>query len=114
VQPGPVLGGYLAVALLGFLFIAIGTFASTLSNNQLIAAIIAFALLILLFITPIIENLLTSSSALKSVLGYTSLWDHVSRYAKGTPDTRLAVYTLSVGCFFLFLATRSLAIRKGR
>ena len=41
--------GYLGVLLVGFLFLAVGTFTSTLTDNQLIAAIIAFAVLIVLF-----------------------------------------------------------------
>jgi ABC-2 type transport system permease protein len=111
---GPVAAGYLGVALLGFLFLAVGTFASTLSKNQLIAAILAFAGLIGLFIVPLVEQMLVSSSNAKAALGYMSLWDAVDRFAQGVPDTRLAVYTLSGGVFFLFLAARSLEARKGR
>lgn len=111
---GPVAAGYLGVFLVGFLFLAVGTFASTLTNNQLIAAILAFAGLIALFIVPLVEQLLVSSSALKTALGYMSLWDAIDRFAQGLPDTRLVVYTLSAGIFFLFLAARSLEARKGR
>ncbi len=111
---GPVGSGYLAVLLVGFLFLAVGTFASTLTSNQLIAAILAFVGLIGLFIVPLVEQLLMSTSSAKSALSYMSLWDAVDRFAQGLPDTRLAVYCLSAGLFFLFLATLSLAAKKGR
>jgi ABC-2 type transport system permease protein len=114
IDMGPVAAGYLAVLLIGFLFLAIGTFASTLSKNQLIAAIIAFAGLLGLFILPFIQMLLASSAKATDALGYLNLFDAVDRYGQGVPDTRLAVYTLSAGVFFLFLSARSLEARKGR
>ena len=51
----PVLAGYLGVFLLGFFFLAVGTFCSTLTNNQLIAAIIAFAAMVALFSIGLVE-----------------------------------------------------------
>ena len=53
---GPVLAGYLGVFLLGFLFLAVGTFCSTLTDNQLIAAIIAFAAMVALFSIGLVER----------------------------------------------------------
>ena len=109
---GPVLSGYLGVWLIGFLFLGVGTFASTLSKNQLIAAILAFVGLILLFTAPLMEQLMTTSSAFKAILGHMDLWAHMEDYAMGIVDTRHVIYELSVGLLFLYLAARSLEIRK--
>lgn len=111
---GPVLAGYLGVFLVGFLFLGVGTFASTLTSNHLIAAILAFVGLVSLFAVPLVEQLLLSDSLLKSALGHMDLWAHMEDYAMGIVDTRHVVYEVSVGVLFLFLATRSLEMKKGR
>jgi ABC-2 type transport system permease protein len=110
----PVAAGYLGVLLIGFLFLGVGTFTSTLTDNQLVAAILAFAAMILLFSIGLVEQLLVSSSAVRDALGYMNLWTHMDDYAKGIVDTRHVVYELSVGLLFLFLASKSLEVKKWR
>jgi ABC-2 type transport system permease protein len=111
---GPVAAGYLGVALIGFLFLGVGTFTSTLTNNQLVAAILAFAAMIVLFSVGLIEQLLVSSAALRNALTQMNLWTHMDDYAKGIVDSRHVVYELSVGLLFLFLASKSLEVKKWR
>ncbi len=101
------------VFLLGFLFLSVGTFASTLSNNQLIAAIIAFAAMVALFSIGLVEQLL-STSFLKGALAHMNLWTQMDDFAKGIVDSRHVIYQLSVGLLFLFLATKSLEVKKWR
>jgi ABC-2 type transport system permease protein len=110
---GPVVAGYIGVLLLGFLFLAVGTLASTLSDNQLIAAIIAFAAMVALFSIGLVEQLL-SASFLKDALAYMNLWTQMDDFARGIVDSRHVVYQLSVGVLFLFLATKSLEVKKWR
>jgi len=111
---GPVAAGYLGILLLGVLFLGVGTFASTLTNNQLIAAILAFAAMIALFSVGLLEQLVVSSSFFKNALSYMNLWTQMDDFARGIVDTRHVVYQLSVGLLFLFLAARSLELKKGR
>ncbi len=110
----PVAAGYLGVLLIGFLFLGVGTFTSTLTDNQLVAAIMAFAAMILLFSLGLVEQLLVSSSAIRDALGHMNLWTHMDDYAKGIVDTRHVVYEVSVGLLFLFLAAKSLEVKKWR
>jgi len=110
---GPVIAGYIGVFLLGFLFLSVGTFASTLSDNQLIAAIIAFAAMVALFSIGLVEQLL-SASFLKDTLAYMNLWTQMDDFAKGIVDSRHVIYQLSVGLLFLFFATESLEVKKWR
>jgi ABC-2 type transport system permease protein len=111
---GPVLAGYLGVLLVGFLFLGVGTFASTLTSNHLVAAILAFVGLVFLFALPLIEQLAPAGSMIKTAMGHMDLWAHMEDYAMGIVDTRHIVYEVSVGLLFLFLATRSLELKKGR
>ena len=111
---GPVLSGYLGVFLLGFFFLAVGTFCSTLTNNQLIAAIIAFAAMVALFSIGLVEQLMLSSSFIKSALSQMNLWTQMDDFAKGIVDTRHVIYQLSGGVLFLFLAAKTLEVKKWR
>jgi ABC-2 type transport system permease protein len=113
IDMGPVLTGYLGVMLVGFMFLAIGTFASTLSRNQLIAAILGFAILLVVFMIPFFEGLMTGS-VIKSVLAHMNLWNQIDSFSRGIVDTRHVVYLVSVGGLFLFFATKWLEATKGR
>jgi ABC-2 type transport system permease protein len=110
---GPVAAGYLGVFGIGALFLAVGVFASSLTKNQIVAALIAFALLLLLFSCGLLENLV-NQEGLKKAFGYLDLWRHMDDFAKGIVDTRHAVYYLSATFFFLFLSVRALAAKKWR
>jgi gliding motility-associated transport system permease protein len=109
---GPVASGYLAIVLLGAYFLSVGTFASTLTKNQIVAAILAFAMLIPIFSTGLAESMIDPSR--RDLLAYFNLWDHMEEFARGIVDTRRLVYYLSATALFLFLAIVSLTAKKER
>jgi ABC-2 type transport system permease protein len=113
VDPGPVGAGYLGILGIGAYFLAVGIFASSLSKNQIVAAILTFALLMLCFSFGLLENLV-NQPALKQAFGYLDLWQHMDDFSKGIVDTRRLVYYLSATAFFLFLTVRSLEAKKWR
>ncbi len=108
---GPVASSYLAVALLGAYFLSIGTLASTLTKNQIVAAILSFGLLIPIFSAGLLESL-GSDPSKRDLFSYLNLWDHMDEFSRGIVDTRHLVYYLSGTALFLFLATISLAAKK--
>ncbi len=113
VDAGPVAAGYLGVLGVGALFLAVGLFASSVARNQIVAAVLTFVLLVLLFSFGLLGNLV-SGDVLKKVFSYLDLWQHMDDFAKGLVDTRRLVYYVSGTAFFLFLATRFLAANKWR
>jgi ABC-2 type transport system permease protein len=113
IDPGPVAAGYLGIALLGVLFASVGLLTSALTRNQIVAAIFAFAVLVVLFSIGLLEQLATAP-ALKSALSYMNLWDHMDDFSRGLVDTRHVVYDISLAGLFLFLATKALEARKWR
>ena len=113
IDAGPVLAGYLGIALLGILFSSVGLLTSALTRNQIVAAIFAFAIVAVLFSLGLVEQLVTNAT-LKSALGYMNLWDHMDDFARGLVDTRHVVYQLSLAGMFLFLATKALEAKKWR
>ena len=70
---GPVAAGYLAIALIGAYFLSIGTFASILTKNQIVAAILAFAMLIPVFSAGLLESL-SNDPGKRDTLGYFNLY----------------------------------------
>lgn len=111
---GAVAASYLGVALFGALFVSLGLFASTLARNQIVAGVLAFTGLILLFGLPLMRGLLTSSSTFATIIDHADLWQHMTDYSKGIVDTRHMVYELSLTGLFLFLSTKSLELTKWR
>ena len=105
---------YRIYALFGALFVSLGIFASTLTKNQIIAAVIAFTGLIVLFGVPLTRGLMVSSSWLTAAIDHADLWQHMADYSKGIVDTRHVIYQLSAGVLFLFLAAKSLEVKKWR
>lgn len=110
---GPVAAGYLGIALVGALFLAAGTFASALTKNQIVAAIVAFAIILGSFLVGIFRDLLPSAN-LRDALSYLNIIDHMDDFSRGIVDTRRLVYVGSTVVFFLFLATRALEVNKGK
>ena len=110
---GPIAAGYLGLLLIGSLFLSVGVFASATTKSQLVAAMMTAAILFLLFLLGMFEDLLTSPWA-KQTLAYLNIWGHIDELSKGILDTRRLVYYLSGSAFFLFLAGRALADKKWR
>lgn len=110
---GPVAGGYVGVLLLGSLFVSVGLFTSFLSKNQVVAAILAFAALCMLFSLSILPFLATET-AVKSLADYFDLWSRMQDFSKGLIDTRPVIYLLSGSVLFLALSRHALQVRRWR
>ena len=110
---GPIAASYLGIVGIGALFLSVGVFASATSKNQIVAAIVTFTCLLVLFSAGLMENLFQGEVA-KKILGHMNLWQHMDDWSKGIVDTRRIVYYLTGTGFFLFLTGRALAAKKWR
>ena len=108
---GPVWAGYLGILLVGVFFLAAGLFTSFASRNQVVAAILAFGILVLL-ITLSILAILTTDPLWKGVLEYLDLWGMMQNFGRGMVDSRSIVYCLSGAALFLALAHQALQARR--
>jgi len=111
VDPGPVASGYLGVLLVGMFFTAVGLFTSFASRNQLVAAVTAIAILVMLFLLAVLSFLITDPGW-KEILEYVDLWTVLQTFAKGVVDSRAVVYLLSGSVLFLALAHQALVARR--
>ena len=108
----PILCGYGGLFLLGCSFISLGTFASTLTRNQIVAAIITFGVLLLLWFIG--EAKMEVSPTLGSIMGYISVYDHFDGLAKGLLDSRDVLFYVAFSAFFLFLTLRQMSSYRWR
>ena len=109
---GSVVSGYLGLILLGATYLSIGIFTSSLTQNQIVAFIISF---LIIFVLYLLDNVLIFMPGfLASVLEYLSVNYHFSNISRGVIDSRDVIYYLSLIFFFLFLAVRVLSSRKWR
>jgi ABC-2 type transport system permease protein len=102
----PMLGGYLGLLLYGAALLAIGLFISTLTENQIVAVVITFGVILVLWL---IESFASSAQGMaKDVLNYLSVISHLDDFIKGVIDTTHVIFYLTFASVGLFLAYRSL------
>jgi len=99
------LGSSLALLLVGGACIAIGVFVSSLTENQLIAAL-STILIILFFMVTSSLNSYIDSAIVRSVLNWVSIFERFSNFAYGYFDINAIVYYVSISFAFLFLTVR--------
>ncbi len=101
----PLLASYLGLALMGAVFISLGLFASSLTENQIVAAVVSFGILIgLWLIGAMIQS--DDTSAFATVLNYLSMIDHLDNLIKGLINTRDLMYFFTMTLVGLFMTHR--------
>jgi len=113
-DPGPIVGGYVGTLLLGAAYLAIGLFASTLTENQIIAFIIGVVFCFIMLIVGEEIVLFSVPSFLAPIFRYIGLAAHFSSIGRGVIDSRDIIYYLSVISFFLYLSVHVVQSRRWR
>lgn len=103
---------YLGVLLLGGSLLALGCFFSSLTESQLIAAVLTFGGILLLWVVDF--GAATSSTALSSALQYLSAFSHYSDFTRGVIDTSSVIFYLSFIFLGIFLTVRSVESMRWR
>ena len=109
---GPVLTGYLGILLTAGCYVSVGIFASSLTENQIVAAVVTFGFS--LFMWVIGWGAQTANSTTGQVLEYLSIIEHMDRFLKGMIETSDLAYYLSFIIFGLFLCYRTLDSNRWR
>ena len=108
----PVVTGFIGMLLMGGAFLSLGLFVSSLTSNQIVAGVGAFALVLVLWIINWLGS--TTSSGTQTILNYLSITEHLDDFTKGILDTKHFVYYLSFIAFGLFLTVRSMDTERWR
>jgi ABC-2 type transport system permease protein len=110
VDKGPVITGYIGLLLMGGSYVAIGVMASSLTRNQIVAFILAFAISFALFIFGQLTQY--APDWLTPILAFLSMGNHFDALSRGVIDSRDVIYYLSVVVVCLVVATAALESRK--
>jgi ABC-2 type transport system permease protein len=108
----PIATGYLGLLLMGGCFLSLGLFISSLTKNQIVAAMSTFAVFLMLWVINWISSFVGPTT--QAVLQNLSLTDHFDDFAKGIIDTKHVIYYLSFMAFGLFLTVRSVDSERWR
>jgi ABC-2 type transport system permease protein len=119
IDPGPLIGGYLFVALSGLMFVAGGIFSSALTRSQLVAGLMTVTLS---FVFTIGFRFLADLSIFRSdpgslgsvIIAHLQVFQHAEDFVSGVFDTRAPVLYLSMTGILLFLAMLALDARSAR
>ncbi|MCK4837055.1 MAG: ABC transporter permease subunit [Candidatus Aminicenantes bacterium] len=108
----PLVTAYLGLFLMGAVFIAIGIFASSLTENQIIAAVISFSTILLIWVISWIGE--GAGAGWKGILSYLSFFSHFQNMIKGVVDTKDIVYYLSFSFMGIYFAYTVFEFKKWR
>lgn len=107
---GALIGGYMGLILMGAIYIGVGIFASSLTENQVVAFIVSFVAVFALFMMG--KILQQVSPGLVSAVEFLSADYHYSNISRGVIDTRDLFYYFSLIFLTMFLTKTSIESRK--
>jgi ABC-2 type transport system permease protein len=108
----PIVTAYLGLLLLGGCFISVGMLISSFTRNQIVAAMLTFAVFLLLWVIDWIGTFLGPTG--ETIVNYLSITRHFEDFAKGVVDTTHLIYYVSFITFGLFLTAKSVDSERWR
>lgn len=108
----PMVVGYLGLLLQAGCLLAIGTFISSCTKNQIVAGVAGFSICLLLWVLDWMSSF--QDSAVARVLSYMSVLQHFDSFSKGVLDSKDIIYYISAIFIGLFLTARSLEALRWR
>jgi len=109
---GPMAAGYAGVLLQAAAFVAIGLAVSSMTQNQIVAAFLSFAILLVMWLSDSMSNYL--GKPLADIMKYISVTSHFQDFSRGVIDSSHIIYFVSVAVAALFVAYLSLQTRRWR
>jgi gliding motility-associated transport system permease protein len=109
---GPIITGYIGIFLQAAAFLSIGLWASSLTQNQIVAAIISFAALLILWLSDNLGQFLGGTFG--QIVSYTSVINHFQEFPQGVIESRDVIYYLTLVIAGIVLSTLSLQSRRYR
>jgi ABC-2 type transport system permease protein len=109
---GPIITGYLGVFLQAAAFLSVGLWASSLTQNQIVAALVAFGLLLILWLSDNLGQFL--GGAVGQIVSYTSVINHFQSFPQGVIESKDVIYYLTLVIAGIVLSTLSLQSRRYR
>ncbi len=110
---GPIFTGFAGLGLLGVLFVSMGLFASSLTSNQAISALVGIVMILVLCALGLLQQFFDGTKA-HDLIRSLSLFDRIDMMIRGRFDTRSIFLFLSTTVLMLYLSVRVVESRKWR
>jgi ABC-2 type transport system permease protein len=116
IPAGSLIGTYLLIFVMGLFNLAMGCFASSLTSNQIVAAVLSFTLSLMHFLVGFfILNLGNRiPPAFLDMVYYIATIEHIKVFINGLLDTRVLVYYVTLAALFLAFTHQVLEFRRWR
>jgi len=111
IDVGPVFTGFLGAALIGVLFVSVGLFASSLTGNQAVSALIGFVIILMFWVFGQIQP---TNAGLAALVENFTIQGRLEMFLEGRLDSRPIFLFLSTAALMLYLTVRSVESRKWR
>jgi ABC-2 type transport system permease protein len=102
----------LTLTLVGGFYVSLGVFASVLTKNQIISAILAFAMIFITFGLSLLRWIQHVDASLLAWISYVSTPEHLQNAVQGIFDSRPVVFYVTVTAFMLMLTKSVLEGRR--
>jgi ABC-2 type transport system permease protein len=113
IDPGTLGSTMLGIGLLGALYMALGCFASSITRSQIIAAMVALALGVSLYLLSFLSYAVVGQTGwVAKIFHHLSLVEQMRDFARGVVDLRPVVLYVSLTALFLFLTLKSVESRR--
>jgi len=110
VDYGAIFSGYLGLALMGATFTSIGIYASSVTENQVVAFIIVVFLVLVFYMLD--KTLVFAPQSIVGIIQFLAVDYHLSNISRGVIDSRNIIYFLSLIGFFIYLTIQTLEVRR--
>ena len=107
---GAIFSGYLGLALMGATFTSIGIYASSVTENQVVAFIIGVFLVLVFYMLD--KTLVFAPQSIVGLIQFLAVDYHLSNISRGVIDSRNIIYFLSMIGFFIYLTIQTLEVRR--
>ena len=100
-----IVGCLIGIILIGAAFVAIGLFISSLTENQLAAAVITISVIIVMLLLNIVNDFI-SVYAIRAVIDWVCVISRFTNFTYGILDFSAMIYYLSLASVFILLTNR--------
>jgi len=109
---GTILSGYVGLLCVGMAFLAIGLFGSSITSDQIAAALSAFFILLFFWLIGFMGQFGMMSATVGDICNHLSFIENYVDFARGVIDFKSVIYFLTLAGFFLFLTQRVVESRR--
>jgi ABC-2 type transport system permease protein len=109
---GAMRAGFLGVVLVGALYLSVGLLMSSITSNQIVAAISGFSILAIMFFSTLFMAYTAPNPMVQTLGRYFSPFAHLLDFSRGIVDSRILMLYLSYTAWFLFATVKVIESKR--